>query len=379
MSSQENLQNSLLSRMIDGLSRQASHLAESLHKEKPEQTTPNTPQHPESSPATTERIYTWMEELPVPDAQETQYWDQASNTIRTTTSLRHTQAACPNIVCRPADAPSDDMILPHDSEPSRPGQAQTGKHSPQGLSVNKTRDQAAFPTTIEIHIDKKPQRNPIPTEIPLTHRCPSLKVTPWTVDTIGKKQGLAFSGMSNRKDSSSQTGEYEQSLINKKVRSLAKKIPEVSGRKPRKTLETDADELCEKLEEFRLAQEEKDRRRKLEGIDEEEEEEDDDDEISSDAEKEPTKENKSDTPGDEGNEADIPTIQTADQNRKAYFQERAAEYAGRYAAYKPINMASVRRDFDNVESDVQEICRMAKVIDDARKEKGKEEQEKQKK
>lgn len=121
---QDRPRDSLLVRALIGISRQAGHLAESLHQAPAGSQLPKTAQHPESAPAVTERIYSWLEELPVPNAQEiqeTQHWDPASNTIRTT---KHTKNTSPHLVVGSSKTPANDMltplIFPEDSISNRP-------------------------------------------------------------------------------------------------------------------------------------------------------------------------------------------------------------------------------------------------------------------
>lgn len=111
----ERPQDSFLVRALNSLSRQAINLAGLLHHTPTTSRIPSIVQHPASSPAITERIYSWMEGLDVsraPDAQEiqeTQHWDPTTNTIRTTT---HTRATGSHLISRPADAQIDDLLTP---------------------------------------------------------------------------------------------------------------------------------------------------------------------------------------------------------------------------------------------------------------------------
>jgi len=179
--------------------------------------------------------------------------------------------------------------------------------------------------------------------------------------TIGRKQGLTFAAVANnRKNSSIQTGEDEQEVISEAVQSLAKnKVKSLELTAQRKTLEKEFFEVQSKLVKFGIKQEKGKQEKERHGVIGEEEVE----EVTSpDSEREQTMEGELNDLENIEPGTDTPSIQLAAQNRKAYFQERAEEYADRYAKCKPLRMESVKKDFDYVGSDVNEVCEMAHQI-----------------
>jgi len=251
--------------------------------------------------------------------------------------------------------------------------------------------------------------------------------------TIGRKQGLTFAAAAkNRKDSSIHTGENEQEVISEAVQSLAKnKVKGLERTAQRKTLEEGFIEVQSKLAKFGIEQENGKQEKERPGVIVEEEEE----EVTSpDSEREQTMEGELNDLENIESGTDAPSIQLAEEyadryakckplrmelvkkdfdyvesdvnevcktaheihlgqknrekerevieaaakdrsireKQRAYFQERAEEYASRYAKSKPLMMDSVRKDFEYVDRDISEVLRMAKVIDDARKNREKE-------
>ncbi len=189
--------------------------------------------------------------------------------------------------------------------------------------------------------------------------------------TIGRKQGLTFAAAAkNRKDSSIHTGENEQEVISEAVQSLAKnKVKGLERTAQRKTLEEGFIEVQSKFVKFGIEQENGKQQRERHGVIGEEEEV----EVTSpDSEREQTMEGELNDLENIEPGTDAPSIQSAAQNRKAYFRERAEEYADRYAKCKPLRMESVKKDFDYVDSDVKEVCKMAHEIHLAQKNREKE-------
>lgn len=192
----------------------------------------------------------------------------------------------------------------------------------------------------------------------LTHSQPPPPWLSFNTATIGRKQGLAFLAMSNE-GGLSPSEEHDQDAINEAVRSL--KTNKGPRREARKTLEDDSDEFISKLKALELEQ-----KKGLGDVSEE------DEDSSPGAEQEQTEEAERSVPELEKDERSVPEEQMEEENRKAYFQERAEVYADRYAKCKPLNYEGVKRDFDYVQSDIKKVCDMAGEIHNAWKKRQRE-------
>lgn len=179
---------------------------------------------------------------------------------------------------------------------------------------------------------------------------------PFSTATIGRKQGLAFLAMSNE-EVIIPGEEHDEETINEVVRSLEKQ-KQGSRSESRKTLESDSDEFMSKLRTLELEQ-----ARKLDTFDEE---------VSPPSDQEQADGVDASVLHREDVDEDARIGQTEEEKREAYFQERAEEYADRYAKCKPLNYESVKRDFDYVKADIKRVCKMAGDIHDAWKKRERE-------
>ncbi len=397
-------QDSFLCYAFDRLSKTANNLAVQLHKNDPEAPTTNTQQPldndactnvsgPTLTAGTAARVSSWIDEISPELADPNTQHSTLESPPNVLTSLRLAKIPDTHLVRRP-NKQSEDMdskspqVLPQDNSRVmsrlKRSSPSNSKPNPLGLRINKLRNPAPYSTSKEVSTSQRARRTLDGVQPKYTHRFPfpaapkeppqsdwqvrPNKIRPpvanriaFNTATIGRKQGLTFAAVANnRKNSSIQTGEDEQEVISEAVQSLARnKVKSLERTAQRKSLEKGFVEVQSKLAKFGIEQENGKQEKERHGVVQEEEEEE---VISPDSDQEHSMEGELNDLENIEPGTDAPSIQLAAQNRTAYFQERAEEYADRYAKCKPLRMELVKKDFDYVDSDVKEVCKMAHEI-----------------
>ncbi|KAK4694800.1 hypothetical protein P7C71_g2839, partial [Lecanoromycetidae sp. Uapishka_2] len=325
MSTQEPPRNSFLGRTLESLSKKASHLAEHLHKDdaKAQMTDPQHSKKPSadlSGPTLADgseaiftanqkaRVKCWLEDIPnvVADPHTTHRLQDPKTPPRAIDVACQTDVRDPGFAEGLADAQSygiDGMTQMH-TMARLPPRWHTSIRSADSLPVtraSRSMNKAPFPTIPEDCEDDPERSHRGRTRLLAVPQNSMPSTEPWKLG-VGKLKALELE-RETKNDLESITEEEDGSLC----------------------LEPESNEMAESIA------------------------------------------------ADRGeNEASYLDVQTEAENREAYFQERAEEYASRYAKCKPLMFESVKRDLNYVDADIKRVCDMARNLEDARKQREKE-------